>query len=382
VIAIGLMSGTSLDGIDAVLVRIRPRRRTYTIDLLNFITFPFEEALLQRLRAALPPNAGTVADLAQLHHDLGAAFAQAAMQAKSDMPVDYVASHGQTIWHAGERRVTLQIGDPFIIREAMHSTVCYDFRSADCAAGGHGAPLVPYVDALMLGSDDEDRVAVNIGGIANLTVISRGAGPYEVVAFDSGPGNMLIDAFVRARTKGEMPFDRDGALALAGRVNSAALDAMLADPYFAFPPPKSTGRERFGAHFLQAHASHLDRLSLEDGAATLTALTVRTLADAIALAAPSHAHVLVSGGGAHNRALMGGLQERLPHARVERSDVMDFHGDAKEAIAFALLGYETLRGRAANVPRATGAEHPVPLGSIAPYDLHSLLAKVDAECRQ
>jgi anhydro-N-acetylmuramic acid kinase len=193
---------------------------------------------------------------------------------------------------------------------------------------------------------------------------------------------MLIDAFVRARTKGEMPFDRDGALALAGRVNSAALDAMLADPYFAFPPPKSTGRERFGAHFLQAHASHLDRLSLEDGAATVTALTVRTLADAIALAAPSHAHVLVSGGGAHNRALMGGLQERLPHARVERSDVMDFHGDAKEAIAFALLGYETLRGRAANVPRATGAEHPVPLGSIAPYDLHSLLAKVDAECRQ
>ncbi|HLI96794.1 MAG TPA: anhydro-N-acetylmuramic acid kinase, partial [Candidatus Baltobacteraceae bacterium] len=228
-IAIGLMSGTSLDGIDAVLVRIRPRRRTYAIDLLNFVTCPFEEPLLQRLRAALPPNTGTVEELAQLHHDLGTAFAEAAKQATSDMPIDYVASHGQTIWHAGEQHVTLQIGDPFIIRETMQTTVCYDFRSGDCAAGGHGAPLVPYVDVLVLGSDEEDRVAVNIGGIANLTSIPRGAGPYDVIAFDSGPGNMLIDAFVRSRTRGEMPFDRDGALARAGRVDDAALDAMLAD---------------------------------------------------------------------------------------------------------------------------------------------------------
>jgi anhydro-N-acetylmuramic acid kinase len=381
-IAIGLMSGTSLDGIDAVLVRIRPRRRTYSVDLLNFVTCPFEDTLLQRLRGALPPNAGTVADLAQLHHDLGAAFAHAAELAMSDMPIDYIASHGQTIWHAGERHITLQIGDPFMIREVMQTTVCYDFRSADCAAGGHGAPLVPYVDALLLASDDEDRVAVNIGGIANLTVMPRGVGPYDVIAFDSGPGNMLIDAFVCARTNGDMLFDRDGALAAAGRVDADALAAMLADPYFALLPPKSTGRERFGAHFLQGHASRLERLCLEDGAATLAALTVRSLADAIASTAPAGAHVLVSGGGAHNPVLMSGLQERLPGMRVERSDVMNFHGDAKEAIAFALLGYETLRGRAANVPRVTGAQHPVPLGSIAPYDLHSLLAKVEAECRQ
>jgi anhydro-N-acetylmuramic acid kinase len=376
------MSGTSLDGVDAVLVRIRPRRRSYSIDLLNFLTHPFEEALLERLRAALPPNPGSVAGVAELHHDLGAAFAEAAQLARSDMPIDYIASHGQTMWHAGDRHITLQIGDPFLIRETMRTTVCYDFRSADCAAGGHGAPLVPYVDALLLGSDDEDRVAVNIGGIANLTVIPRGAGPYDVIAFDSGPGNMLIDAFVRTRTGGEMAFDRDGALANAGRVDRAALHAMLADPYFSVLPPKSTGRERFGTQFLQAHASSLERLSLEDGAATLAALTVRTLADAIASAAPPGAHVLVSGGGAHNRVLMQGLQERLSRMRVERSDVMDFHGDAKEAIAFALLGYETLRGRAANVPRVTGAHHPVPLGSIAPYDLHSLLAKVESECRQ
>lgn len=381
-IAIGLMSGTSLDGVDAALVRIRPRRRTYSVDLLNFVTLPFEEQLLQRLRRALPPNTGSTAALAELHHDVGAAFAQAAKIAESDMPIDYIASHGQTMWHAGERHVTLQIGDPFLIRETMETTVCYDFRSADCAAGGHGAPLVPYVDALLLASDDEDRVAVNIGGIANLTVIPKGAGPYDVAAFDSGPGNMLIDAFVRSRTGGEMVFDRDGALAAKGVVDTAALGAMLADSYFALAPPKSTGREHFGAQFLQAHATYLETFSLEDGAATLTALTAASLADAIGSSAPSGAHVLVSGGGAHNRTLMTALQQRLPQMRVERSDVMNFHGDAKEAVAFALLGYETLRGRAANVPRATGAGRPVPLGAIAPYDLHSLLVKVEAECRQ
>lgn len=381
-IAIGLMSGTSLDGVDAALVRIRPSKGTYAVDLLNFVTLPFEEELMGALRAALPPNAGTVAQLAELHREIGLAFAQAAQLAQSDMPIDYIASHGQTMWHAGDRHVTLQIGDPFVIREAMQTTVCHDFRSADCAAGGHGAPLVPYVDALLLGSDDEDRVAVNIGGIANLTILRRGAGPHEVTAFDSGPGNMLIDAFVRSRTSGETTFDRDGALAAAGSVSQAALDAMLADPYFALAPPKSTGREQFGAQFLQAHAKYLDALSLEDGAATLTALTAASLAHAIADGAPQGARVLVSGGGAHNRALMAALQERLPQFRVERSEVMNLHGDAKEAVAFALLGYETLRGRAANVPGVTGARRAVPLGSIAPYELHSLLAKVEAECRR
>ncbi|HEY9180517.1 MAG TPA: anhydro-N-acetylmuramic acid kinase [Candidatus Baltobacteraceae bacterium] len=381
-IAIGLMSGTSLDGVDAALIRIRPRRRTYAIDLLNFVTSPFEPDLLERLRNALPPGTGSIEAAAQLHHDLGHAFAHAAELAVSDMPIDYVASHGQTVWHAGERHVTLQLGDPFIIREHVQTTVCYDFRSADCAAGGHGAPLVPYVDALLFADENEDRVAVNIGGIANLTAIPRGAGPYDVLAFDSGPGNMLIDAFVRSRTGGGMLFDRDGALAADGSVHAPALQAMLADPYFALAPPKSTGRERFGSQFLRAHADRLDSLSLEDGAATLTALTAQTLSEAIESCAPQTARVLVSGGGARNRTLMAGLQERLPRRRVERSDVMNFDGDAKEAVAFALLGYETLRGRAANVPRATGARHPAPLGSIAPYDLHSLLAKVESECRQ
>lgn len=380
-IAVGLMSGTSLDGIDAALVRIRPSGASYRIDLLNFVTVPFSELLATRLRAALPPNAGTVEDVAQLHHALGEAFAEAALLAAADTPLDYVASHGQTIWHDGDAHVTLQIADPFLIREKIEATVCYDFRSADCAAGGHGAPLVPYVDALLLGSAEEDRVAINIGGIANLTFIPRSCAPSDVIAFDSGPGNMLSDAFVRERSKGAMSYDRGGELALHGHVDPEALQRMLADAYFAQAAPKTTGRERFGAQFLREHAAYLDRLSDEDGAATLAALTATTLADAVRSVASPGARVLLSGGGAHNAAIVAGLQERLAGYHVERSDAMKIPADAKEAVAFALLGYETLRERGANVPRVTGASRSVVLGGIAPYDLGSLLRKVEAECR-
>lgn len=380
-IAVGLMSGTSLDGIDAALVRIRPQGESYRIDLLNFVTVPIAEPLLSRLRGALPPNCGSVEDVAQLHHALGEAFAEAADLAAADTPLDYVASHGQTIWHDGDAHVTLQIGDPFVIREKTNATVCYDFRSADCAAGGHGAPLVPYVDALLLASREEDRVAINIGGIANLTALPRGIAPVDAVAFDSGPGNMLIDAFVRERSNGALTYDRGGELALRGRVDDSLLERMLADPYFSQPPPKTTGRERFGAQFLNAHADALARLSLEDGAATLAALTAATLADAVRSVSSGGALVLVSGGGSHNVAIMAGLQERLPGFRVEPSDVMNVHADAKEAVAFAVLGYEALRGRPANVPRVTGASSGVVLGSIAPSNLAAVLQKMEAECR-
>lgn len=379
-IAVGLMSGTSLDGIDAALVRIRPEGVSYRVDLLNFTTQPFSHDLLRDLRALLPPNTGTLEQAAFAHNALGKAFAQAAAAVRSDMPIDYVASHGQTLWHDGPAHVTLQLGDAFAIREALQTTVCYDFRSADCAAGGHGAPLVPYVDALLLADGEEDRVAVNVGGIANLTAIPRGCDPANVTAFDSGPGNMLIDAFVFERTNGAQRFDDGGAFALAGSIDGNVLDTLLTDPYFALPPPKTTGRELFGAQFLEEHSALLAPLSLEDGAATLAALTAESLAAAIRQVA-GPARVLVSGGGARNAAILRGLQERLPGYRVERSDAMNLHADAKEAIAFALLGYETLRGRCANVPRVTGAAHPALLGAIAPYDLEKLLAKMEAECR-
>jgi anhydro-N-acetylmuramic acid kinase len=380
VIALGLMSGTSLDGIDAALVRIVPQGESYGFEMLRFLSVPYENELLREIRAALPPNNATPAQLTGLHRDLGTAFARVGRMATSGMRVDYVASHGQTIWHDGSRHRTMQLGDPFILREALCATVCYDFRSADCAVGGHGAPLVPYVDALLVASPSEDRVALNIGGIANLTALPAGVGRNDVIAYDVGPGNMLIDAFVYERTRGVSRYDAFGALAARGTVHDAALRAMLADEYFTLAPPKSTGRERFGEQFLEIHDDVLATMSLEDGCATLTELTSASIASEIERLGLGRARVIVSGGGVKNETLMARIQARLAHARVESSDAIGIPADAKEALAFAILGYETLRERAANVPRVTGASRAVPLGAIAPFDFAHLYAEVQREC--
>lgn len=375
------MSGTSLDGIDAAVVNITPRNGMYRIELVRFETYEYEPRVRKALLEVLPPNQGSLAAAARLHNALGAAYARAAKTIAQGDRIAFVASHGQTVWHDGGTHTTLQLGDPFLIREALGVTVCYDFRSADCAAGGHGAPLVPYVDALLFGSREEDRVVLNLGGIANVTLLPKGAQLQETSAFDTGPGNMLLDAFVRQRTNEEMPFDLDGAISAAGRVNEPLLEALLADPYFTQPPPKTTGRERFGAHFLKQHDAALSRLSIEDGAATLAELTAVSIARAIDRAGFADAAMIVSGGGAHNRSILAGLAARLPRANVEPSGAMGIPVDAKEAIAFAVLGYETLRGRAANVPVATGARHPAVLGAIVPQNLPELLARVVRECR-
>ncbi len=376
-----LMSGTSLDGIDAALVSIVPKKQAYAIELLAFETFAFEPELDLELRAAVPPRTPKASQLAYLDRRLGEAFARAAKSITGGKRVGFVSSHGQTIYHEGSVHVTMQIGDPYLIREACDATVCFDFRRADCAVGGEGAPLVPYVDALMLASAEEDRVALNIGGIANLSVLPRNMEPSDVVAFDCGPGVMLIDAFVRMRSGGSAHMDTDGALATRGEIDAKALRAMLADPYFAQAPPKSTGRERFGPQFLAKHASLLDRLRIEDGAATLTDLTARAASDAISTHASAGSRVLCSGGGARNPALMERLRNHLPESAVETTDGYGLAGDAKEAIAFAILGYETLRERAANVPSVTGASRPTVLGAIAPRGLRELLAEVEAECQ-
>jgi anhydro-N-acetylmuramic acid kinase len=380
-IAVGLMSGTSLDGIDAALVRIVPRDAGYAVELLNFVTVPFEDELDRLLRAALPPHTATAPVIGDLHRRLGAAFSRAARSAAGALSVDYVASHGQTIYYDGAAHCTMQIGDAFVIREALRATVCYDFRSADCVLGGTGAPLVPYVDVLLLADPNESRVALNIGGIANATALPPGASANDVMAFDTGPGVMLIDAFVQMRSGDAQRFDVDGALASAGSVDEAALERMLADPYFTQSLPKTTGRERFGAQFLFEHRAALESLSTEDGCATLTELTAASVANAITALGMAGARVLCSGGGARNLALLRRIAARLPRARVEPSDVVGLDADAKEAIAFAVLGYETLRERAANVPRVTGASRAVSLGAIAPFALHRLIAEVKSECR-
>jgi anhydro-N-acetylmuramic acid kinase len=374
------MSGTSLDGIDAALVELRPRGNGYAVALRQFESAPFQPELRDELLTILPPNDGSVERIARLHKRLGEAYACAARSVAQSSKPAFVASHGQTVWHDGAAGITLQIGNAFAIREALDATVCYDFRSADTAAGGHGAPLVARVDALLLSDDREDRVALNLGGIANVTLLRAGAPAEEAVAFDTGPANMLLDRFVAERTHDAAGFDRDGMLAANGRVDETLLAAMLGDEYFAALPPKTTGRERFGAHFLARYAAQLAPLSTRDGAATLTELTAASVAQSVAHAGFSGARVIVSGGGARNRALLARLAARLDGARVETSDAMGIPIDAKEAIAFAVLGYETLRGRAGNVPAATGARHAAVLGAIAPFELPALLDAIAREC--
>lgn len=378
-LAVGLMSGTSLDGVDAALVRIAPAGVGYAIEVVRSRTVPFAADLERRVRAALPPNDPAPRDVAALDAELGAAFGEAACAVAGAAEIGFVASHGLTLFHDGDARLTSQIGDPFAIRERAAATVIADFRRADCAAGGQGAPLVPYVDALLFSEPDRHRVALNIGGIANVTVLQPDASPADVLGWDAGPGNILLDAFMRRRTGGRENCDRDGRHAANGTVDAAALEAMLRDPFFAAPPPKSTGRERFGETFLRAHAGVLDRLSLEDGCATLAAFTASAIAAALRSHLPAGAEVVVSGGGAENPAILGALEAALSPARIVRSDALGVDARSKEAVAFVVLGYELLRGRPAGLPKVTGARRPSLLGSIAPHDLHALLGRIEEE---
>jgi anhydro-N-acetylmuramic acid kinase len=381
--ALGLMSGTSLDGVDAAVVSIEPRGTGYALEIERFLSEPFSPEMRARLRAALPPNAPTPAEVAALDGALGDLFADIAVRAAHGLGIDFVASHGLTLFHRGEASETYQIGDPYRIRDAVAASVVFDFRRADCALGGSGAPLVPFVDALLFASSERDTVALNIGGIANVTVLLRGAVLLQATAWDTGPGNMLLDAFVSRRTNGAETFDRDGAYAARGHADPAVVADLIAREMFflALPPPKSTGRERFGEGLLDDHAGLFAPLSLEDGCATLCAYTVATICESLEAYGPPGALVIASGGGVRNDTMMSLLEERLTRTgcRLERSDTFGVPADAKEAVAFAVLGYETLRGRPASLPGATGAKRPALLGAIAPFELGTILAKIQAE---
>ena len=362
----GLLSGTSLDGIDVAVCDVVAHGDGVRVNCRCFATVPFDETLRARILAASPPAPVGALELSALHAAIGEAFGDAIRTVAGDTPLDAAASHGVTLAHDGAAHHTLQLGDAFRIRERIGATVVYDFRSADTAAGGTGAPLVPFVDALLFG-EYAPCVALNLGGIANLTVLPDG------IAFDSGPANLPIDTYVALRIGGEQRYDRGGDLARGGIVNDVLLGRMLDDPYFGRTPPKTTGREEFGAPFVARWRGELDALMFADAVATLTALTVRSVADAARAVAPSATTLIVSGGGARNMALVDGLRAELRAVRVAVSDEFGVDADAKEAIAFAVLGYTTLRGRAAGLPRVTGASGPRVLGAIAPHDLAALL---------
>ena len=368
----GVLSGTSLDGIDVAVCDVRSNGYHLDVRCERFVSVPFDPELRTRILAAFPPAAVGALEVSALHAHVGEVFGAAVRSVAGGLALDAVASHGVTLAHDGAAHHTLQIGDAFRIRERTGATVVYDFRSADTAAGGTGAPLVPFVDALLF-ADQAPCVVLNLGGIANLTVLPEG------IAFDSGPANLPIDTYVALRAQDGARFDRDGRLARRGRVDDTLLHRMLDDPYFAQAPPKSTGREQYGAPFVERWRSELDALTFPDAVATLTALTVRSVAAAVEAFAPRANHLIVSGGGARNPALVEGLRPALPGLQVAVSDTFGIDADAKEAIAFAVLAHATLRGRTAGLPNVTGASGPRVLGAIAPHDLSALLRRVSLE---
>ncbi|WP_232226452.1 anhydro-N-acetylmuramic acid kinase [Brachybacterium phenoliresistens] len=360
---IGLMSGTSHDAIDAAACDLWAEGDDLVLRPRGMISVPYAPSLRARLIAALPPRETTMQEVCRLDADIGRAFAEVAVQARSELcdgAADLVVSHGQTMFHDvrdGAVHGTLQLGQPAWIAEATGSTVVADLRSRDVAAGGQGAPLVSLVDALWLAG--RDAAVVNLGGIANATLLRPGADP---VAFDTGPANALIDAAVAEATGGERRYDEDGRLAAGGTVDDALLAMLLAEPYYALPAPKTTGKELFHADYLADRLSGRVRPRLEDLVATLTALTARTVADAVR----GRELVVVSGGGTRNPALMGMLRAQLPGASVATSDDLGLPSAAKEALAFAVLGALTVHGLPGTLPSCTGARRASVLGAILP----------------
>jgi anhydro-N-acetylmuramic acid kinase len=354
----GIMSGTSLDGVDVAIIETGGRG---TVRVIGFQSTAYPAAVRKRLLAV--SNAAThTGEISRLNFELGELYARAANRAIQKYGrVKLIGCHGQTIFHEG-RRNTLQIGEPAVIAERTGVPVVANFRARDIAAGGEGAPLVPYVDYLLFRHPKRARTALNIGGIANITVIPAGARPRDVVAFDTGPGNMAIDALVREHTAGARNFDRGGKLAAAGRIDRALLDELLRDAYYRRDPPKSTGRERYGAEFVERLKR--SKLPMLDLIATATALTAASIALGVRRSRAAGAELIVSGGGAHNPRILAQLAAYLPEAAVATSADYGIDVDAKEAVAFALLAHETWRGRPANLPSATGARRPVVLGSV------------------
>jgi anhydro-N-acetylmuramic acid kinase len=377
-LALGIMSGTSADGIDVALVRISGRNAK----LVDFAAIPFPGRVRDAVLRLGEGRATTTREISQLNFLLGEVFADAALAACRKFGVRpsqiaLIGSHGQTVFHQGApskfcgRPVasTLQIGEPSVIASRTGITTVGDFRPADMAAGGQGAPLVPFVDYMLYRDARVGRAALNIGGIANVTVIPPASKIEDVFAFDIGPGNMVIDALVRHFTHGRKAFDRNAEIAKRGKLLPPLLEGLLRDKYFVTPPPKTAGREQYGEKYVRNLLAHRQarRARAEDVVRTATILTALSVVDAFhrfILARTEVSELIVSGGGAHNPLLMAQLEAALPQIQVCTSGALGVPEDAKEAFAFAWLGWETLNRRTANVPGATGARRAVVLGKV------------------
>jgi anhydro-N-acetylmuramic acid kinase len=374
---IGLMSGTSADGVDAALVEWPDGAAAQPFELVAFTETPHGglQERIHRLAAGGLPGPDLLAEYAALDVLLGERFADAAIEvaaragvALSDVAA--IASHGQTVAHHPEHRATLQIGDPSVIAERTGCDVVADFRARDLAAGGEGAPLAPFFHWQVMGSPSEARGVLNLGGIANLSYLPAAASAEQVVAFDTGPASALIDEAVRIFTDGRERMDRGGERARRGRVDDSLLASLLSDPYLERRPPKSTGREYYGRAQAEALVRDWQRAGKreDDLVATLTAFTIESVAGACRQLLGSGAapieRLLVGGGGAANGVLMEGIGAALPGAQVEPFDAVGVPAAAAEAMAFSLMGRNALLGLPNHLPRTTGATHARVLGEI------------------
>jgi anhydro-N-acetylmuramic acid kinase len=384
-LVLGLMSGTSADGIEAALVRISGAPPNLKSKLEGQASLPIPKPIRQKILQVAEGTPVPAAEISQLNFRLGHLFAEAAIATckKLRVPlksVDLIASHGQTIFHQGNpipflgapTSSTLQIGEPSIIAARTGVTTIADFRPADMAAGGQGAPLVPFADYLLYRHEKLGRVSLNLGGIANITVIPAHSKPSEVFAFDTGPANMVVDALVSRFTKGRQPYDRGGRLAMQGRDIEGLLEELLRDPFIYQPPPKSTGREYYGQSYVEKllqlgrrfHAQPNDLIRV---ATTFTLTSVVVALKLFVLPKVKIKQLVVSGGGAQNTLMMQILSNMLKNEYVDvlRSSKLGVPEQSKEAYSFALLAYETFHHRPSNLPSATGATRPAILGKIS-----------------
>ena len=373
---VGLMSGTSADGVDAVLVEIEGNGFDTSFRLIQFITYPFPKGVRNRIFQLFSPSSCSVEDVCEMNFVLGDIFARAALDVVAQArlqtsEVDLIGSHGQTICHLPDRpvRSTLQIGEPAVIAHRTGIVTVGDFRVADVAAGGQGAPLIPYVDFLLFQDSKKSRAIQNIGGIGNVTVLPADGNLEDILAFDTGPGNMVIDEVARIITDGQKSYDHNGEMASKGISSDYMLRKLLSHPFLYQPPPKTTGREEFGTHFAHELVDEAKQLGINDVdlLATVTAYTAECIYQnykQFVLPEYDISEILVSGGGLHNLTLMEFLRESFSPILVRSVEDFDLVSDAKEAVAFAVLANEAIHGNPGNVPSATGADRSVVLGKI------------------
>jgi anhydro-N-acetylmuramic acid kinase len=370
------MSGTSADGVDAAIVDIDDRSQK----LIGFSTVPYPASIRKALFNLFQPQTSHVDDICHYNFVFGHLFAKALKSVcdKTSIPlgsIDLIGSHGQTIYHspvgrryASERiRSTLQIGEPSVIAQQTGITTVADFRPRDIACGGQGAPLVPFADSILFSHAKLNRAIQNIGGIANVTFLPANSGADKILAFDTGPGNMIIDGLMTLLTNKK--YDNHGNLAAKGQVHQSVLTDLLKNPYLRKSPPKTCGREEFGLQFCQSlyDSAMADKISAADCVATATAFTARTIAGAYRRFLPVMPdEIVLCGGGARNRTLVKMLQAECDGAQIMTTDALGIDLDAKEALSFAILAWATIKGIANNVPAATGAAQPTILGKILP----------------